>query len=77
MLSNSETFLLNGEKSVAYQIARRGYDVWLGNNRGTNYSRKHVNYDLADKETHIKYFDFSFVELAKYDVPCMIDFVLT
>ena len=50
-----------------------GYDVWLGNNRGVIYSRRHVKLDPdVDAE---KFFDFSFVELGKYDLPAMIDFV--
>ena len=49
-----------------------GYDVWLGNNRGNIYCRKHVKFTTADKE----FFDYSFYEMGKYDLPAMIDKVL-
>ena len=76
MLSNSETFLLNGFKSVAYQFGDMGYDVWLGNNRGTIYSRNHKTLNSKNPEDMIKYFDYSFVEMGDFDIPVMIDFVL-
>ena len=67
------TWLFNTpDKSVASILAHRCHDVWLGNNRGTIYSYRHVNLTVDDKE----YWDFSFHEMAKYDVPANIDFIL-
>ena len=68
--------MLNGPKSVAYQICRQGYDVWLGNNRGTIYSREHIKLNSKNPEDQIKYFDYSFAEMGEFDIPAMINFVL-
>ncbi|XP_072851381.1 lipase member M [Pogona vitticeps] len=58
--------------SLGFILADTGYDVWLGNNRGTSWSRRHQNLS-ADQED---YWDFSFHEMAMYDLPAMINFIL-
>ena len=67
LFSSSDYWVMNKEKSPAYQVAKAGYDVWFGNNRGTKYSRTHTSLN-ADKD-YKKYFDYSFYELGKYDAP--------
>ena len=77
MLSTSEVWMLNEHKSVAFILAKEGYDVWLGNNRGNIYSRGHQKLDpRGDAEQQKEYFDYSFYEMGKYDLPAMIDTVL-
>lgn len=71
--STAAVFLLQGpKKSLPYLLAKEGYDVWIGNNRGSTYSMKHITYDIDS----MKYWDFSFHELGVYDLPAMIDYVL-
>jgi len=60
------------EKSLAYELADRKYDVWLGNARGNTYSREHVNISPSDKA----FWNFSFHEMGLYDIPAVIDYIL-
>jgi len=59
------------ENALAFQLADRGYDVWLGNSRGNTYSRKHVTLDPDSLE----YWDFSWDEMAKFDLPDSFEYV--
>ena len=42
LMSNSDIFVSNTpSNSLAFILARKGYDVWLGNTRGTIHSLNH------------------------------------
>ncbi|KAF2901735.1 hypothetical protein ILUMI_04463 [Ignelater luminosus] len=68
---NSETFINIGKKSLGFLLADAGYDVWLGNFRGTTYARNHTKLSIKESE----FWNFSFHEMGTYDIPAQIDFV--
>ncbi|GMS92467.1 hypothetical protein PENTCL1PPCAC_14642, partial [Pristionchus entomophagus] len=49
--------------------ADAGFDVFLLNQRGSTYGKKHVNLKTSDN----KFWQFTLDEHAKYDSPAMID----
>lgn len=59
------------ETAPAFQIARAGYDVWMGNNRGSKYSNTHKT--LSNKD--LAYWDFYQLDMASSDLPSIITFV--
>lgn len=72
--SSAVDFMILGpERSLPLILADEGYDVWLGNNRGNTWSRKHTTLDPDKNET---FWDFSFHELGLYDAPAIIDYIL-
>ncbi|XP_033211735.1 lipase 1-like isoform X2 [Belonocnema kinseyi] len=73
LLGSSFTWLVTGPKrSLAFILVDNGYDVWLLNNRGSTYSRKHI----SKLETSYGFWDFSWHEMGIYDLPATIHYVL-
>lgn len=62
----------DAEKANAFILARAGYDVWMGNNRGTKYSKTHKTLTTADKA----YWNFYQEDMGTKDVPAFVDLVL-
>ena len=52
------------------QLYEAGYDVWLGNNRGTYHSLRHVKHD-PDHDAE-EFWNWSFAEMGTHDVPAML-----
>jgi len=51
LLDSSFTWILNEpNQSLPYLLWDRGYDVWMGNNRGNLYSKSHVSLNPDSKE---------------------------
>lgn len=68
------TWVLNEpHQSLALILADLGYDVWLTNNRGNRYSREHKHY--INKMDTNEYWNFSWDEIAKYDLPANVDYI--
>lgn len=73
LFSSCADWVVIGRKhGLAYLLADRGYDVWMGNARGNRYSTKHQRLSTISP----KFWDFSFHEIGYYDVPALIDYVL-
>jgi len=74
VLADSSCWLLNGpDKSLPFLLADAGFDVWLGNVRGSLYSRYHKTLNANKDE---KFWRFTWQHMAKYDLPAMVDYVL-
>lgn len=53
------------------QLADLGYDIWMGNNRGTDYSLGHKYLSVHDRE----FWDWTWSEMGVYDTPANISYV--
>lgn len=72
LMMSSECFVFEKECSLARVLHLNGFDVWLGNNRGNKYSWKHERLSRS----RIGYWNFTVDDIARYDVPAMINCVL-
>ncbi|XP_041974372.1 lipase 3-like [Aricia agestis] len=74
IIDSSDGFIIpTPKKAIGYILSNNCYDVWLLNNRGNVYSRKHTR---LDPDRDASYWNFSFEEIGYYDVPAVIDHVL-
>lgn len=74
LLMNSEVWvcLTEEERCLPFALVNKGYDVWLGNNRGNKYSKKSTRLSPTSTE----FWNFSMDQFAFHDIPDTIDYVL-
>lgn len=73
LLQAGDNWVLNlPGQSLGYVLADAGFDVWIANGRGTRWSHGHIRHSKCDR----KYWDWTWDELAEYDVPALLEFVL-
>jgi len=57
--------------NLGFELAKRGYDVWLPNTRGNAYSRNHTTLPTDSW----LYWNFSLDEMIFYDVPAVVAYI--
>ncbi|KAI1423413.1 Alpha/Beta hydrolase protein [Xylaria sp. FL1777] len=74
LLMNSEVWVCqtDAKRCLPFILVDRGFDVWLGNNRGNKYSKKSIK--CSPNST--KFWNFSIDEFAFYDIPDSIQYIL-
>ncbi|KAI9667142.1 MAG: cholesterol esterase [Alyxoria varia] len=75
LMMNSEVWvcLSERERCLPFALVEKGYDVWLGNNRGNKYSKKSVRYSPASDA----FWNFSIDQFALHDIPDTISYILS
>ena len=70
VLDSSDNFAVMDDSIINY-LSSKGFDIWLGNNRGNQYSCTNTKLSNNAKE----FWDHSFQEMAEIDLPTFINFV--
>lgn len=73
-LGSADDFIIRGRTSLAIALSDAGYDVWVANTRGNQYSRRHLTLNPDFEE---QYWDFTVQEVIVNDFTAVIDYILT
>lgn len=68
----SGNFLQNSNRSLGFYLSNNGFDVWLGNARGTRYSKNHTTLDNKS----FQYWNFTWHDVGVKDLPASINYIL-
>ena len=72
LIDGGFTFLILEQDCLPKKLCEEGYTVYIPYMRGTQFSRSHLDYD-SGLNSH--YWDFSFDQLAEFDLPANINYV--
>ncbi|KAF5291032.1 hypothetical protein FQA39_LY14465 [Lamprigera yunnana] len=71
-LYSGAAFIALGKDSIGFILADAGYDVWISNMRGTEYSEEHIRLS-AD---NIKFWNFDLDDVSLKDFPAQLNYIL-
>lgn len=73
LFRNSADFLATGPNvALPYLLADHGFDIFIGNSRGSKYCNEHEKFSNKSSE----FWNFSWHEIGYYDLPAMIEFAI-
>jgi lysosomal acid lipase/cholesteryl ester hydrolase len=69
---SGDAYIIHHEKeALGFMLVEAGFDVWIGNARGTKYSYTHKTYDHNSEE----FWQFSWQQMAVHDIPTCLNYV--
>mmetsp|Transcript_1393 Transcript_1393/g.1382 ORF Transcript_1393/g.1382 Transcript_1393/m.1382 type:complete len:390 (-) Transcript_1393:13-1182(-) len=74
LVDSSDDWIINDEDiAPGFILVNLGYDIWFGNTRGNHHSRNHTT---LNPNTDPLFWNYTWNEMAQYDIPTEINFVL-
>ena len=70
---SGDAFLLLGKESGPLVLLEMGFDVWIGNNRGSRYGRRHKTLSNQNPE----FWNFTWQDMAEFDLPAIFSLINT